>query len=317
MFISAKTDDLRYARRVYNFLMGRGCEVFLGAVSLPRMGTADYRRAIDDALERADHVVVVGSSPGYITSPWVEAEWGLFITEKRAGRKPGNVISMLAGQLDPADLPLSLRGYETIRLDKAGLEKLVHYLPPAAATEDADDEASSEEETTLRRAWFTEAVQAVAEWVGAFPRWFRVAIAGLVAVLLLSLLALDLGVVASPEVVSRGLYVIAHPDEPGGHYYLADAYYKAGRYQRAIDQYLRTLELKPDSLDALWSLGVAYYNSGEKDKAQAVFLSYLEQDPESWHSDMAREYLSAMGVEPPSEAVGTEKPELRWGWAAP
>jgi hypothetical protein len=97
-------------------------------VSLPRLGSSDYRKQIDRALEQAYHIIVVTSSRENVESPWVEAEWGLFINEKRSGRKNGNIITLLAEGLSPVILPPSLRYYEVLNLNTAGLTRMLDYV---------------------------------------------------------------------------------------------------------------------------------------------------------------------------------------------
>lgn len=128
VFLSAKGEDYEYAHPVYEFLMKRGVSTFFSMESLPQLGNADYRKEIDRALEHAKHMVLVTSSKENATAPWVEAEWGVFINEKRGGRKPGNLITLLAGDMSIEDLPPSLRYYQVIPFGRDSLEKMIPYL---------------------------------------------------------------------------------------------------------------------------------------------------------------------------------------------
>ena len=132
VFISAKSEDLAYSRQVYEYLTARGIKAFLSNLSLRQVGDSDYQEVIEAALERAKHLVVVGSSRENMISSWVRAEWRMFVGEKRAGRKSGNVVTVLAGSVDQADLPLALRNFQTVRLDKDGLETLLSLVRPLA-----------------------------------------------------------------------------------------------------------------------------------------------------------------------------------------
>ena len=136
VFISAKSEDYDYAEQVFRHLAGAGVAAFFSRESLPELGNADYRREIDRALDEADHMVVVTSAVEHVLSPWVEAEWGFFINEKRSGRKTGNIVTVLVGGLGPAKLPPSLRNYEAIPFERA-FDRLASYLGfrerPAAA----------------------------------------------------------------------------------------------------------------------------------------------------------------------------------------
>ena len=90
VFISARHSDYEYATQIYRFLGSRGLAVFFSEESLPQLGSSDYRREIDRALDEAQYMIVVTSSTENVQSSWVEAEWGFFINEKRSGRKSGN-----------------------------------------------------------------------------------------------------------------------------------------------------------------------------------------------------------------------------------
>jgi hypothetical protein len=128
VFISAKSEDYPLARRYHDYLAAQGVRVFLSSESLPELGTADYRAAIDQALDEANHMIVVTSSPQHVKSPWVEAEWGLFVNEKRSGRKPGNLLTVVSGKMQIEDLPASLRYYEVVCDGLDSFEKVLRYV---------------------------------------------------------------------------------------------------------------------------------------------------------------------------------------------
>jgi hypothetical protein len=132
VFIAAKSADYRAAEEVCRFLETHGVRAFFSQESLPRLGDSDYRMRIDDAIDAADHMLVVASKPEHVTAPWVMAEWGLFINEKRSGRKTGNLITVLVGDLTVAQLPASLRYYQAIRLGPGALEEILAYVRHAA-----------------------------------------------------------------------------------------------------------------------------------------------------------------------------------------
>ena len=62
-----------------NIIVGAPAQnAFFSQESLIEFGDADFRRAIDRALDQSKHMIVVTSSREYAESPWVRAEWGLF-----------------------------------------------------------------------------------------------------------------------------------------------------------------------------------------------------------------------------------------------
>lgn len=128
VFLSHNHRDHELARRVHDFLTQAGTATFLSEVSLPQLGSCDYMKEIDKALECAKHMIVVGTSLANIMSGWVEAEWRLFINEKRSGRKTGNIVTVIDGGLAAAQLPMSLRYFEVVDLRTEDLKRIGGYL---------------------------------------------------------------------------------------------------------------------------------------------------------------------------------------------
>ncbi len=128
MFLSHNHRDYELAKKTYDHVTKLGTEAFLSEVSLPQLGSCDYMKEIDKALETAQHMIVVGTSVENIMSGWVEAEWRLFINEKRSERKTGNIITVIDGGLTHRDLPMSLRYYEVIDLGAEDLSRIGKYM---------------------------------------------------------------------------------------------------------------------------------------------------------------------------------------------
>jgi hypothetical protein len=128
VFISYKSQDYKWARQVFDHLKSAGLEPFLSKVCLPKLGKADYRKAIDAAIENSTHMVVVTSSGRHARADWVEREWGAFEIEMLAGRKSGNLLTAVAPGCNASDLPLALRTKEVVDLTADGLERLVEFL---------------------------------------------------------------------------------------------------------------------------------------------------------------------------------------------
>jgi hypothetical protein len=127
VFISRKSADATLAKKIYHFLKNTGLEVFESDETLPKLGSSDYRKAIDKALDECKHMIVVGSAVENISSSWVEAEWGFYIGEKRAGRKEGNILTVITNKIKIEELPASLRYYEVIYFSKENFEKIGAY----------------------------------------------------------------------------------------------------------------------------------------------------------------------------------------------
>jgi len=132
VFISAKSQDYRYAQQVHKFLVDHGVRAFFSNESLLKKGDSSFHKVIENALENAGHMIVVVSKADYANSPWVESEWRSFINEKLSGRKHGNLLTLTIGNLKSDDLPLTLRNYEIIQWDRNALEKVLHYVKEIA-----------------------------------------------------------------------------------------------------------------------------------------------------------------------------------------
>lgn len=106
VFVSKKSADYKLAQRVFTYLKEKGLSVFLSEDCLPARGNSDYQQEIDYALDASRHLVIVGSSAENIRSPWVEAEWRMFINERRAGRKQGNLVVLVSQGCTIDQLPI-------------------------------------------------------------------------------------------------------------------------------------------------------------------------------------------------------------------
>jgi hypothetical protein len=128
IFISAKSSDYPYAAELYKYLAQRNRRVFFSDESLPTLGSSDYRKQIDQALEDAQHMVVVTSSRNNVDSGWVQFEWGSFLNELRSGRKKGNLVTLIVGNASVSEMPLGLRSNQVIVYDQGAFESISKYL---------------------------------------------------------------------------------------------------------------------------------------------------------------------------------------------
>ncbi|MFT3947325.1 MAG: TIR domain-containing protein [Agriterribacter sp.] len=128
IFISFKSADIELAKAIYDYLHSKDLSVFLSSETLPQLGSSDYRKAIDKALDECRHMIVVSSKVEYLNSSWVEAEWGFYIGEKRAGRKNGNILTVVSDDIEIKDLPASLRYYQVIFYSKDNFDQIAAYV---------------------------------------------------------------------------------------------------------------------------------------------------------------------------------------------
>ena len=122
------TPDIAAARKVYEALRAVEVRVFFSEESLMETGRGEYARSIEEALESAEVLVLVGSCREFIESPFVSAEWDSFLEEIRTGRKQGELFIINCGALKPGNLPLFLRRHQMFNADDLGLERLVQFV---------------------------------------------------------------------------------------------------------------------------------------------------------------------------------------------
>lgn len=145
VFISKKSEDFAYAKQVYDMLVANGSKVFLSEISIPEENRADYQETVEQAIDQCEHMVVVASSHENIVSPWVKEEWRIFLSDLRCGRKTGNIVTVLAGDMTIDDLPSGLRIRQSLRLDSQGLSELLHYVKSKDGPRDASEDTAAAE----------------------------------------------------------------------------------------------------------------------------------------------------------------------------
>ena len=129
VFISYKSQDEIYARRVYEFLQSEGKKVFFACEVLPEMGKTEYRDAIMDALDHSQHLVLVTSRLDYITSNWVKEEWSFYVSKLIEDNHKGNIaiIEHDNANIEKKLLPPNLRYKQRFKLSNYK-KSLLKYL---------------------------------------------------------------------------------------------------------------------------------------------------------------------------------------------
>jgi len=127
VFISSKSGDYSAARRVYEYLTAQGIGCFFSEETLSQLGEAEYKKAIEESLDAASYLVLVTSSRENAESRWVRHEWNSFDNEILAGRKSGNIITVLCGGMAESELPYALRSRQALKLESQ-LDRLPSYV---------------------------------------------------------------------------------------------------------------------------------------------------------------------------------------------
>ncbi|MEP7238352.1 MAG: toll/interleukin-1 receptor domain-containing protein [Ferruginibacter sp.] len=128
VFISHKSADFEISHRLYNYLVSKGKKVFLSEISLPKLGSTEFMKKIDEAIENSKHMIAVCSNIDYLNSGWVEAEWRMFINEKRSERKDGNFFTLIVDPFTINSLPISIRQYDVFSFNQKSIENSLNYL---------------------------------------------------------------------------------------------------------------------------------------------------------------------------------------------
>lgn len=115
VFISSKSEDYPIAREIYTFLEGRGYRVFFAEKSIPLGADSVFKKTIDNALDAAQNMIVVGSDATYLSEGWVHYEWNTFAVEILSGRKSkSNILTVLNDTVSTNDIPIGLRSCQNL-----------------------------------------------------------------------------------------------------------------------------------------------------------------------------------------------------------
>jgi len=137
IFITFRSADTIIAEELHDYLTEQGYSVFCSSLDMSRLGESDYSRVIDDALESATCLIVIGTQKEHFDSGWVSYEWRSFMNEIRSGRKPKGKVFTFVGGLNVGELPFGLRSMESIQFTfsnpRDSFEKLYRFVAPALA----------------------------------------------------------------------------------------------------------------------------------------------------------------------------------------
>ena len=103
---SGKTRDYELAADLHRTLKAKGIETFFSEKDL---STSDFRDEIDDALDEAEILVVVGTNKDHLESKNVKYEWRSFQEDLLSGYKPSGQIYTYIEGMKQEQLPRALR----------------------------------------------------------------------------------------------------------------------------------------------------------------------------------------------------------------
>ena len=129
-FISFAGEDKKIAERLSHFLRNkRKKKVFFSEEDIH---TYNYSREIDDAIDMAENLIVVGTNPQHMKKPFVEFEWRSFLNDilNQRKREPFQLLSFYS--FPEINLPRPLCMYTAVRFPpddpEAGFEELARYI---------------------------------------------------------------------------------------------------------------------------------------------------------------------------------------------
>ena len=127
----APTRDSQIANALYNELTGRGVETFFSSSTLLTLGQSVYKRAIDEALEHAQVMVVIATNEAFLSSQWVRYEWESFHQDILSGMKPNAQIIPYLGHISREETPRSLRDFQTFLTDTHSVSQVADFVEQA------------------------------------------------------------------------------------------------------------------------------------------------------------------------------------------
>ena len=126
VFLSFPSEDLSLARQVCEFLKATGRKVFFHEESIR---AANFGKAIDEALDEARALVVIGTRSDYFYKPWVQYEWRSFHNDILGSRKDENApLITMAQDSERKALPRPLLFREIITFEPGTLEPALRRL---------------------------------------------------------------------------------------------------------------------------------------------------------------------------------------------
>ena len=154
VFISCKvsdendeyTRDWYIAKELYELLKANSIRVFMSSFSIEELGEAAYKEVIEEALDKALVMVVVGTTKENLNSKWVKYEWDSFHNEIISGRKLDGQILTVTDELANSDLPYALRQNQTYKT--SGKARLLNFIKRKLESFDSRESIPVEETVT-------------------------------------------------------------------------------------------------------------------------------------------------------------------------
>jgi hypothetical protein len=145
------TPDSALAMEIYNYLSSHGIKTFFSNVSLEKLGVAEYKQAIDNALDAVSVLIAVGTKVEYLESQWVRYEWDSFHNDILSGRKPKGRIFSYIDAININFLPRTLRINQVIAHNETGSIVLLYNFISNALDIQILAKVTEESKTTVHQ----------------------------------------------------------------------------------------------------------------------------------------------------------------------
>jgi len=117
VFISCKSQDYELAYELYDYLAANGFKPFLADASLKDVGIDQYTAVIGEVINVCQNMVVFATDVAYLQTPYVMAEWHMFVNDINTGHKPdAKIVNVLSPDIDVHSLPSWLRDKQCLTI---------------------------------------------------------------------------------------------------------------------------------------------------------------------------------------------------------
>ena len=124
------------AEDLYRALMKRGINTFYSGETLEIMGAAQYKKVIDEALDKTQILIAVGTSVENLKSQWVRYEWDSFSNDILSGIKNDKAaIFSYVDEINANMLPRTLRQSQVFEKSTSSLDDICNYIENALGKE--------------------------------------------------------------------------------------------------------------------------------------------------------------------------------------
>ena len=107
----SRSEDSVLAQDLHSYLSGHGFRVFFSHITLEDKAGEEFEPYIFSALNSARVMVVIGTKPEHLASPWVKNEWSRFLNLKK--KHPNKLLIPCYKGMDPQSMPAPLNSLQS------------------------------------------------------------------------------------------------------------------------------------------------------------------------------------------------------------